>query len=40
MTRHHAHAGNHTVMVLAGLVAVVCGFVCWSGLVRLLGGAA
>lgn len=39
MTRHHAHAGDHLVMALAGLVAVVAAAVCWSGLVRLLGGA-
>jgi len=40
VSRHHAHAGDLRVMAFAGLVAVVCGAVCWSGLVRLFGGAA
>jgi hypothetical protein len=38
MTRHHAHAGNHLVMALAGLVAVVCAAVVWTGMVLLIGG--
>lgn len=38
--RHHAHVSDRAVMVLAGLAAVACGIACWSGLVRMLGGAA
>lgn len=38
--RHHAHTSDLRVMALAGLAVVVCGALCWSGLVRLLGGAA
>jgi len=40
MNRHHAHTSDHLVMVLAGTVVLVCAAVCWSGLVRLFGGAA
>jgi len=35
----HAHASDRAVMALAGLVAVACAAVCWSGLVRAFGGA-
>ena len=38
--RHHAHVSDRAVMVLAGLAAVACAAYCWSGLVRMLGGAA
>jgi hypothetical protein len=40
LSRHHAHAGDRLVMTLAGLVAVVCAAVCWSGMALLIGGAA
>lgn len=40
MSRHHAHASDHLVMALAGIAAIVCGAICWSGLVRIFGGAA
>lgn len=35
----HAHISDRTVMVLAGLAAIACAAVCWSGLVRAFGGA-
>jgi hypothetical protein len=38
VTRHHAHAGDHLVMVLAGAAAIAFGVACWAGLAWMFGG--